>query len=168
MSRPGILKTLSLLRYTPEAVIVAAFAAMLLVGGLQVVCRLFNASLGWSEELQRYLHIWVVFLAIPLGYKNRSHIGMNVLYDKFPAPLRAAVDLLIHLLWAVLGFAITAATFQIMNVAKTQTSPGLGITMNWIYLCMVIGGAYLVVLAGINLVRGVAALLRPRPKETAC
>jgi len=51
--------------------IVALFAALVIVGGFQVVSRyFFGLPLTWSEELQKFLHIWIVFLAIPLTYQQ--------------------------------------------------------------------------------------------------
>lgn len=37
----------------------------------------------WTEELSRFIFIWISYLAVPLAIKNRDNIRVNILYDKF-------------------------------------------------------------------------------------
>jgi C4-dicarboxylate transporter DctM subunit len=37
----------------------------------------------WTEELSRFIFIWISYLAVPLAIKNRENIRVNILYDKF-------------------------------------------------------------------------------------
>jgi C4-dicarboxylate transporter DctM subunit len=39
----------------------------------------------WTEELSRFIFIWISYLAVPLAIKNRDNIRVNILYDKFNA-----------------------------------------------------------------------------------
>jgi len=135
---------------------------MVLVGGLQVVSRyLFMNSLSWSEEFQKYMHIWIIFLAIPLAYKRGAHIGMNIVFDRLPVKARYILTLLTDLLWFALGAVMAFYTTDIMRVAKMQTSPGLGIRMDAVYSCILIGGLYLCLMAlksfAVNATNGFAA-----------
>ncbi len=131
-----------------EFLIVAAFFVMVIVGGLQVFNRyIVGQSLSWSEEFQKFTHVWIIFLAVPLAYKRGSHIGMNVVYDKFPAKIKSVIDVLIDVLWFCLGGVMIFYTLRIMKVARMQTSPGLGIRMDWVYLCIILGGIYLCLVA---------------------
>ena len=73
--------------------------------GLQIVNRfVFRLPLSWSEELQRFVHIWIVILAVPVAYRRGAHIGMNMLPTACPAC--SAARLLQELLWLVLALAI--------------------------------------------------------------
>ena len=61
-------------------VIIAAMAAMVIVVSLQVLLRyVFNTSLDWAEDVARLLFVWSIFLAIPLGVKQGSHIAIELL-----------------------------------------------------------------------------------------
>lgn len=148
-----------------EALIIVLFAMIVLVGGLQVLCRYgFNASLSWSEELQRYGLIWVVFLALVVGYRRGAHIGMGLLLEKMPRAFRAPVGWLVDLLWLALGLAMvvftafyqSAAGMTFLKSVGRQSSAGLGLRMDIIYACIVIGGAYLTIAAVHNLLRRAA------------
>jgi TRAP-type C4-dicarboxylate transport system permease small subunit len=131
-----------------EALVAALVTMMVVAGVLQIVNRfVFNISLSWSEELQRYLHIWIVFLAVPIGYRRGAHIGMNMLFDHLPRPARHALVLLQELLWLLLALSIAWFATRIMVVAQSQTSSSLGVTMDKVYLAQVIGGSYLALIA---------------------
>lgn len=148
-----------------EVLIIALFAAIVLVGGLQVLCRYgFNASLSWSEELQRYGLIWMVFLALVAGYRRGSHIGMGLLLEKLPRAVQRPMGWFIDLLWLGLGLAMvfytaaykSAAGMTFIKSVSRQSSAGMGVRMDLVYSCIVIGGAYLVLAALHNLLRRAA------------
>jgi TRAP-type C4-dicarboxylate transport system permease small subunit len=148
-----------------DTLIIALFAVIVLVGGLQVLCRYgFNASLSWSEELQRYGLIWLVFLALVAGYRRGSHIGMGLLLEKLPLAVQRPVGWFIDLLWLGLGLAMvfftaaykSAAGMTFIRSVGRQSSAGLGLRMDIVYACIVIGGAYLVLAALHNLLRRAA------------
>lgn len=131
-----------------EVFVILLFVAMLTVGFTQIVNRFFlGTSLSWSEEFQRFAHIWLVFLSIPIGYRRAAHIGVDLLQQRL-APRAAHVSvLLIDLCWLGLGAALIFTTRLLMAVASRQTAPALRITMDWVYLGLVLAGAYLVIVA---------------------
>ncbi len=131
-----------------EGLIAVLFGAMVLVGGLQVFNRfVINQSLSWGEEFQRYAHIWVVFLAIPVAYNRGAHIGMQVLFNKLPGRLQKVCSILFDLIWLLLAAAIVRYTLDLVRIAQNQISAGLGIAMSWIYAGQLVGGFYLFVVA---------------------
>ena len=120
------------------------FLAFTLIGGLQVFNRfVLGLPLSWSEEFQKFGHIWLVMLAIPVGYRRGAHLGMDMLLHLLPMPAQRVVALLTEVLWLILALAIGRYTLVVMDVAKFQDSPGLGWPMNWVYSGMVIGSVYL-------------------------
>jgi len=127
-----------------EAMLTLLFAAMVGVGALQVFNRFFiNVSLSWSEEFQKYTFIWLVFLAIPVAYNRRSHLRVDSLLLLFPVAFQRVLGALVDLLWLVLGAALAILTWRIMQVTQYQESPGLGLSMSWVYCGMLVGGIYL-------------------------
>lgn len=135
-----------------ESALVALLLTMVVVGGLQVFNRfVLNMSLSWSEELQRYAHIWMVFLAVPVAYRRCAHIGMNMLVERFALPVQSALRLCCELVWLGFGLCVAYYAAVIMGVAKNQVTSGLGITMDWVYLGQVVGSAYLVICVVRNL-----------------
>jgi TRAP-type C4-dicarboxylate transport system permease small subunit len=143
-----IKKVFSYLDHTIEFFIFMIFVLMVIVGGMQVFNRfVLNQSLSWSEEFQKFAHIWLIFFTIPVGYNRGSHIGMRMVVEKFPQKMQQVFIVITHVLWLGLGGAMVFFTTFIMRVAKFQTSPGLGVRMDLVYLSLVIGGAYLAIVA---------------------
>jgi TRAP-type C4-dicarboxylate transport system permease small subunit len=159
-----------------EGLVILLFAGILLVGGLQVISRyVFNSSLSWSEEFQRYGLIWIVFLALVIGYRRGAHIGMEFLSRKLPAPVQTGIGWMCDLLWLGLGLAMVGfTTFYRFGAGLTflgsvgrQRSAGMDVPMNWIYMCIVIGGAYLIAAAVHNLLQRAAGVNPSPPAKEA-
>lgn len=129
------------------------FAVMVIVGTMQVVNRsMFNSSLSWSEELQKFTFIWAVFIAIPVAYTRNSHLRVDVIMDMMPPKIAAMMGTVVDIMWLILGLAFVFLTWKLMGVARYQQSAGLGISMAWAYSGMLIGGAYLALCASVKLV----------------
>jgi TRAP-type C4-dicarboxylate transport system permease small subunit len=64
--------------------------------------RIGNFDITFTEELARYLMIWMALMAVSSGIAYREHIGMRLLIDLFPSSVRRLAALLID---------ITAFTF---------------------------------------------------------
>ena len=140
-----------ILRQIDRAVEFALFAIFLvftLVGGLQIFNRfVLGLPLSWSEEFQKFGHIWMVFLAIPVAYRRGAHIGMDMIYQLLPRAAQRGITLLVELMWLALACAIGWYTLAIMEIARNQDSPGLDIRMDYVYSGLVIGAAYLALVA---------------------
>ncbi len=133
--------------------IVIVFLVMVITGLAQVFNRyILNQSLSWGEELQKFSHIWLIFLTIPVAYRNGAHLGMNLLYRKMSWRSKFVFDLSIHMLWLSFGAILILITTDLVHIGALQRSPGLGIKMSWIYSGILIGNAYLVLTALKNLV----------------
>jgi len=70
--------------------------------------------LTFTEELARYLMIWMALMAISSGIVHREHIGVEFLFDRFPPRARRALAVAFDvvsftffalLFWYGLGFA---------------------------------------------------------------
>src|SRR5512141_3015004 len=61
---------------------------MIVMGGsvvLQVASRyVFNRPTSWSEELARYLFVWITFLGAAVVIRKRRHVDVTVLTDRLP------------------------------------------------------------------------------------
>jgi TRAP-type C4-dicarboxylate transport system permease small subunit len=127
-----------------EYAVAAIFAAMCLVGLLQVFNRfVLNRSISWSEEFQIYCHVWIVFLAIPIAYRYGAHMSVESLKNHLPRKIAKAFDSFIEILWIWFAVSLAWLAWRVSEVAKLQSSPGLELPMNYVYYSMVAGGAYL-------------------------
>lgn len=108
--------------------LLAAVAVMVGVVSAQVALRYgFNLSIDWADEVGRLAFVWSIFLAIPLGVRQGAHIGIDIVADKLPAALRAALKRLAAALSALMMMVIAWAAF---GVALEQWDE-LMATVNW-------------------------------------
>lgn len=133
---------------TFEALIAILFFAIVIVGGLQVFNRfVLNQSLSWSEEFMVYGNVWMIFLAIPVAYRRGSHIGMNLFVQKLPPKARLGLALAVDTLWFALAAGIVVYAGVVMGVASSQSSPAMGLRMDRVYLSLVVGWSFMILLS---------------------
>ena len=68
------------------------FALMVLLVLAQVVARKFFEPLVWSEELARYVFIWVAFLGWVIATDRGSHIAIAQGAQRAPARLKTVLQ----------------------------------------------------------------------------
>jgi TRAP-type C4-dicarboxylate transport system permease small subunit len=127
-----------------EWIVAAIFAGMVLIGSWQVFSRfVLNSTPSWSEEIQIFGHIWLVFLAIPIAYRRGAHITVEAIRRVLAPWMNRALDLINELLWV--GFAIATAyySYRVSLVTGNSVSPGLEIPMSYPYYGMILGSVYL-------------------------
>jgi TRAP-type C4-dicarboxylate transport system permease small subunit len=145
-----------------EVLVALLFIAILIAGTAQIFNRfVLNSSLSWSEEFQKFGHIWIVFLAIPIAHRRGLHIHMDIIRRHFVGMAGSTFDLLVELLWLGFGVMLMLLSYQVSLVAARQTSPGLEVPMSLPYYGMVLGGLYLAFVA----VRRLADLARRSARQ---
>jgi len=74
-----------------EAIVALLMLLLLLDVWLGVTDRyVLGLQLPWPETLARYLMIWAALLAVSSGIARREHIGLGMLVERLPRPLRRA------------------------------------------------------------------------------
>ena len=139
-----------------EWLVAAIFAVIVCIALVQVFQRFaLNSSLSWSEEAQIFGHIWIVFLGIPIAYRRGAHLYIETFCDMLPARPRALFNLLVELIWAAFAVSLMVLGFMVARVAHLQESPGLEVPMSFPYAGMMVGGAYLLLVAAQRIGDGV-------------
>ncbi len=120
---------------------VAALVTMTIVTTLQVVCRFFFTALSWSEELSRYLMIWLTFLGASMGVRRGTHIAVTFAVSPLPSKWSKSVTLLVHALVLYFFILVSYYGWRLMNLQAFQVSAGLGISMRYVYISLPVGGS---------------------------
>lgn len=115
---------------------VVAMSVMLVIIFAQVVTRyLFNYTPEWSEELARFLFVWVVFLGSALIMGESGHLAVQFLPDKFKGTAFGTVlDVVINVCgYVFIGLLLTQG-WKMTSIMTFQRAPGLDIPMSWVYV----------------------------------
>ncbi len=124
-----------------EWAMVLLLAAMALVTGLAIAGRfVFSYSFFWSDELTRFLLVWVAFLGMSVGVRRGAHPGIDSLTRALPHRASGFV-LGCAALLALCFFAVMAGYGGVLTVrAWPQRSPSLGLRMAVPYLAVPAAG----------------------------
>lgn len=119
------------------------FAMMVVTFG-QVIARYVLAnSLSWSEELGRYIFVWITFIGMAAAFQSRAHIALDFLVSLLPVKPSHALTILNTLLVAVVGVALVIGGISLMKFGLNQRSAALGIPMYYVYVVIPFSGAML-------------------------
>ena len=121
---------------------VGAMLAMLGIIFLQVITRyFFGHTYEWSEELARFLFVWVTFLGGALIMGESGHLAVQLLPSKLQGKVAGLVlDVFINLCSYVFILLLIFQGSKMVAVMTFQESPGLGLPMSWVYMVMPASG----------------------------
>ncbi len=125
-----------------RVVILLQAAAIFAIIIVTVVTRYgFSFVLSWSEEVPRYLLIWVSFLGAAACVDLRDHIAFDYLLKRFPRSVQAVVQLLINA--AIFGFGWIMLLYGVRFVEAfgSDFMESIPFTNVWYYTALPVSGA---------------------------
>jgi TRAP-type C4-dicarboxylate transport system permease small subunit len=136
-----------------EGIVIAAFLIFVAITFGQVVLRYgFGRPLTWSEEVSRYLFVWVVFVGAGVAARQNGHIALDFLVNRFPPRPRFGVAMVMGLLsLAMLFLVFVWSGWALTQVSLRQESPATGVPVGYATLAIPLGG----LLTALNTVRAV-------------
>jgi TRAP-type C4-dicarboxylate transport system permease small subunit len=145
-------------------VMVACLAVMVVMVFGNVVLRYgFNSGITVSEELSRWLFLWVVFLGATIAVRERAHMGTDMLIAKLPPPARRAVLVLAHLLMLWVTWLLLRGSWTQTQLSLGDIAPVSGLSTAWATVC----GVVFAVSSGVMLLLDLWALLTGKPMPGA-
>jgi TRAP-type C4-dicarboxylate transport system permease small subunit len=108
---------------------------------VQVLFRyIFHLSLAWSEELARYLFLWLAALASAYAFKTKSHFALRFLVDRMGKGPQKWVESVVVLVVAVfLAVFVWKSLVYTVSMAS-QVAPSTQMSMAIPYSSAVVGG----------------------------
>ncbi len=124
------------------SICIVLLSTLTVVLAIQVFFRyVMGASLSWSEELARYMFVWLVYLGIPYGSKIMRHIKIDAGLYVFPKPWRKYVVILGDIIFMIFAIVIVYYAFNLdqKQFKLHQKSPAMGIPMWIVYAAPLVG-----------------------------
>ncbi|WP_130861174.1 TRAP transporter small permease [Bacilliculturomica massiliensis] len=120
---------------------------MLAILSVQVFSRFFGVSNSWSEELARYLFIWLIFVGSGLAAEKHAHITIETMTYIWPKKIRRYVEILGCLVWVAFALVIVYYSAQYTNMLyhANRISLSLYVNMAYPYAAIPVGYAFLAV-----------------------
>jgi TRAP-type C4-dicarboxylate transport system permease small subunit len=115
-------------------IIVACLALMVvLVFGNVALRYALNTGITVSEEVSRFLFVWLTFLGAIVAMREHGHLGVDMLVARLPPAgkkfcLILSIVLMLYCCWLLLEGSWLQTMINI-----DVTSPAAGMSMAWIY-----------------------------------
>jgi TRAP-type C4-dicarboxylate transport system permease small subunit len=123
-----------------EVAVMAAMAVVSVVVMAEVILRYtLGETLVVTEELSRYLMVWVAFLGSVLLMRERGHITAEGLGGWFGPLGRRVIAVVADLLSLVFLLTLTWAGLQTLPAQLDQHLTTINIPIFWFYLAIPVG-----------------------------
>ncbi|RYF72817.1 MAG: TRAP transporter small permease [Comamonadaceae bacterium] len=114
------------------------------LGMFQIITRfVLEQPAEWSEILIRVSLIWMVFLGIPMAFRQGAMVSVDVLYRWSPPKMKRVLDAVVSVAALALMLVILYWGFDYAMRGRVQTMAGLeSISMVWAYMALPVGAVF--------------------------
>jgi TRAP-type C4-dicarboxylate transport system permease small subunit len=111
----------------------------------------------WVEEVGELSLAWLTLIGAAIGIQSRSHFSLSVFVHRLPEATQLWISRFNHALIAGVGLLVAWYGWKLCLLNSTLRTPGLEISLAWLYASAVVGGLLIAVY-------GVAMMLSPLPQ----
>ncbi len=129
-----------------EGLIILSASVILIIVTIEVGLRyIFGLSLIFTEELSRYLMVWVVFLGGAIAIRDGSHITISVFVVRLNTKMRQIVQTVAHALTLAFLVVITIEGIRILPRQLYQMCITIDISLFYFYLAIPTGSILMII-----------------------
>lgn len=101
---------------------------------VQVFSRyILNASIGWTEEVARFVFIWLIFMGAVIATKNRQHLRVETFHSYFSYSFNTLIEIFYNVLIVVFFIYIIPSAFRHALRAYPIRSTASGLSASFYY-----------------------------------
>lgn len=115
------------------AIVVCLALMVIMVFGNVVLRYAFNLGLTMSEELSRFLFIWLTFLGAIVAFRERGHLGVDMLVSRLSPTGKKICLIVSELLMLWVTWLFLKGSWEQTMINLDVKSPSAGISMGLIY-----------------------------------
>jgi len=131
-----------------KVLVTSCMALMVIVVTWQVISRYAMGDPSpWTEEVARMLLIWVGLLGGVYAYREKAHLGLDLLYQKVGDTGKRRLDMITNISCGVFALAVLViggGSLVQLTWELKQTTAALGIPMAWVYSVLPLSGVLIV------------------------
>jgi len=117
-----------------DGLIAACLAAMVvLVFGNVVLRYAFNSGIAVSEELSRWLFVWLTFMGGVVGLRQHTHLGTDMLVGRLGPIGKKACLVVAYALMLLMCWMLFNGSLEQTKINWDVTAPSSGASMAWFY-----------------------------------
>jgi len=109
--------------------------ALTLLVMTEVISRyLFKRPFPWVMELSMIMITYIVFIGIPVMYKQKALIILEFLFNRLPIKGQRYLALIWEVVIGIFMVYLIVATYELLSIQKRYTSPTLDISFQFFSL----------------------------------
>lgn len=137
---------------TMEVVAALLLVALLVTVTLGIVTRALGEPLIWTDEVSRFLMLWVAVTGWILASRRRAHIRIRFFHDMLPARGWRSAEAVMQLAMIVFGALIAWYSVHLVQSNYDLEATTVPLSMGLLYAPMVLAGV-------VTLLQGLAEFL---------
>jgi TRAP-type C4-dicarboxylate transport system permease small subunit len=111
----------------------------------------------WVEEVGELSLAWLTLIGAAIGIQSRSHFALSVFVHRLPEAAQLWIHRFNHALIIGVGILVAWYGFKLCLLNHSLRTPGLEISLAWLYASAVVGGILIVLY-------GLVAMISPLPE----
>jgi TRAP-type transport system small permease protein len=115
------------------AIALSLASMAILVFGNVVLRYVFNSGITWSEEMSRFLFVWMVFLGAVGALKDNMHLGVDIVVNALPVKLKKAAFVISNLLVLYVLWLLLVGSWRMTILNMNSSAPATGLPLSYLY-----------------------------------
>ncbi|WP_159820934.1 TRAP transporter small permease [Colwellia sp. 20A7] len=137
-------KIVSVIDYLLKYMLIFLIIAIVLAVLWQVLSRyLLTSPSSGSEEIARFLLIWISLLGAAYSYRIKLHLGLDIVVKKMSDKQQQFATMFCHfmvLLFSLLVLLVGGSNLVLITFNPVQISPALGFHIGYVYTVLPLTG----------------------------
>ena len=112
-----------------------SLALLSIIISLEVFSRyFFRLPLPWSTDFNRFFFVYLIFLGAVAGVREKAHLNIDIIIERFPKKIRAVWEIIINVLIILFLIALMLGGTRFAIDNFFQVTPYLMISISYYYV----------------------------------
>jgi len=147
---------------------IAKWAMLVLASGIFIIIcvtvftrYILNVVPSWSEEVPRYLLVWITYLGAAICVRLQEHISLDIFFNRMPVRARRLGHLVLNLMVGAVGIIMVVYGLGLVRQFGDDLMESIPVKNVWLYLSMPISGSLIALYVILEVWRGILGLNAP-------
>jgi TRAP-type transport system small permease protein len=145
----------------------ALVTALLGCVSLGVVTRTLGEPLIWTDELSRFLMVWLAVFGWLVASRKRIHVRIRFFQDLLPKRGHKATELAIQTAMTLFGALVAWYSVGLIGKNHDLQATSMPVSMAWMYAPMLLAGAITAVQGASEMIETLRRVRLPAASEEA-
>ena len=94
----------------------------------------FNLPAPWTEEISRYIFVWLCILGITRGVRDDLHIKVDLVVGLLPKKVQQSIDFFVNIVVILLLTVVLISGLKLLPLTVTRKAATINISMYYLYV----------------------------------